>query len=281
MKSCSMKIRAFNVGACVEFLLPNGKTVLVDPYFPNDGEIGCFENSVITACDYIIITHTHLDHDKDLGYLYDKFHPIVLCPAACAEELMLFHGLNAGDTILVNHGQHFSFEGFTLEFYETKHTYRGRLNQERDIAWERFGIKGHKRLDLLGDFHSLNFFLTTSHGFRTAMISGLDEWNDIFDICRQQQPNLLIRQNAMRDKMTNEQAGPKEYAMRLMKYHAQIAMPFHQDVSLKAMGKETLAEYFAEVQKHLKTLDPAMQFVVPKAGVWYDFGFYFTEADFA
>ena len=67
MKSTSLKIRAFNVGGAFEIKLPNGKIVLIDPFFTSNQFEGGFTREDVTGADYILLTHSHYDHDIDVG----------------------------------------------------------------------------------------------------------------------------------------------------------------------------------------------------------------------
>ena len=47
--SADMKIRSFNVGCNHEIILPNGKTILVDPYFPETLPQDCQKECICGA----------------------------------------------------------------------------------------------------------------------------------------------------------------------------------------------------------------------------------------
>ena len=91
MTSNCFKMRTFDCGGNHEIVLPNGKIVLVDPYFI-DCKFENFTRDDVTGADYIILTHGHFDHDSDLGYLAKKFNAKVFCGVMTANELLIKYG---------------------------------------------------------------------------------------------------------------------------------------------------------------------------------------------
>ena len=58
MKYSSVKIRPFNVGGAFEVKLPNGKVILIDPYFTGVDFEGGFTREDVTGADYCSPTAT-------------------------------------------------------------------------------------------------------------------------------------------------------------------------------------------------------------------------------
>ncbi len=54
MKCTSIRLRPFNVGGGFEIILPNGKVVLTDPFFPADQFPGGQTREDVTGADYIL-----------------------------------------------------------------------------------------------------------------------------------------------------------------------------------------------------------------------------------
>ena len=114
MTSNSFKMRTFDAGANHEIVLPNGKVVLIDPYF-----IRCkfpdFTREDVTGADYIIVTHGHFDHDSDVGYFIEKFNSKVFCGVMTAEYLMKFHKIPFDNLFPVFPNSKFTMDDLTLE----------------------------------------------------------------------------------------------------------------------------------------------------------------------
>ena len=125
MKSQSIRIRPFNVGGAFEIVLPNGKVILLDPFFTgNQFDCGKTREDV-TGADYIILSHTHFDHDLDVGYFVKKFDSKVFCGAMSAFELVKYHKIPYDNIFPVYPGQTYTLEDFTVSFYQTKHNPSG------------------------------------------------------------------------------------------------------------------------------------------------------------
>lgn len=282
MKSSSIKIRTFNVSGNHEIMLPNKKTILIDPFFPV-GKTGECSRESVSGADYILVTHTHFDHETDLGYFVKKFNSKVFVGAFSAMAAMKFHKIPYDYIFPVFPGQKFTLEDFTLEAWQAKHNPSGGriFSPEDDIAKKELGIEGHLDCDDMGSMESLDYLITTKNNFRILMASGQTIWSDLFEICKEKRPNLLLRQAGLRrsngDLFTGEQVSPAELAELFVKYGAQIIMPFHMDVLCNRWGENKVEEYFREVGKEISELDPGAQFLYPTACKWYNIGLDISE----
>ena len=130
MKCSSLSLRAFNTGGFFELRLPNGKTILIDPCFSHldpitrewttQYETGHTRED-IGAADYILLTHTHWDHDLDIGYFVEKYGSLVFCSHACAEELLKYHKIPYDKIVCCYPGSRYTLDDFTLEVLQGKH----------------------------------------------------------------------------------------------------------------------------------------------------------------
>ena len=279
MKFNSVKIRPFNVGGVFEVKLPNGKVILIDPYFTGNEFEGGSTREDVTGADYILLTHSHFDHDIDLGYFVEKFHSLVFCGSMSAEEVLKFHKIPYDNMIPVYPNCHYNLPDFRLDTFQAKHNPNGGKSFQPDgipEVYEKLGVSGHERCDQLGSIESFDFMITTPSNFKILMASGRVIWDDLFDICKEKAPNVLLRQAGIReaggDMKTGKQIDPPVFAELLAKYHAQIVFPFHHDVLLKRWGKEKTSEYFAEVDKEYRKFDPSAAFIDPQEWKWYDIG---------
>lgn len=276
MYSQSIRIRPFNVGGAFELILPSGKVVLIDPFFSNEfDKIHTRED--VTGADYIIVTHSHLDHEMDLGYFVKKYNSMVFCGALSAEALIKYHQLPYDNVVPVFPGQSYTMDDFSIEFWSAKHNPNGgRSFEEIPPITKDFNVPNHARCDQLGSLESLDFMLTTPNHFSILMASGRILWQELFDVCRQKHPNMLLRQagirNAGGDIFSAQQVSAKELAAILVRYQAQLIMPFHHDVFLRRWGQEKTDAYFAEVAEEVQKLSPGAMFVNPKTWKWYDIG---------
>ena len=62
---------------CYEIVLPGGVTIVTDPFI--SGAVDDFTIDDLSGADYIILSHTHFDHDMDTRKIWDKFHGRIIC----------------------------------------------------------------------------------------------------------------------------------------------------------------------------------------------------------
>ncbi len=272
MKNTAFKIRSFCVGANHEIVLPNGKTVLIDPYFAGFENRETVRDSVKCA-DLIILTHSHYDHDSDLGYFVKKCNAKVFCGALSCESLMKFHNIPFDNIFPVFPESKFTMDDLTLQFFQTKHNECGGMTFKTQKSSGVFGVPGHEQADMWGSLESLDFMLTTKNGFRLMMVSGQDIFHDVFDRCNLFRPNVLLRQAGIRHaERPGEQVSAQEMAELLAKYGAEVIFPFHMDVLVKKWGEEKTAAYMQEVSDCLSKIDPGSTFIYPEALRFYNIG---------
>lgn len=274
MKSNSFQMRTFDCGANHELVLPNGKVVLIDPYFIRCDFPG-FTREDVTGADYIIVTHGHFDHDSDVGFFVEKFNAKVFCGVMTAEHLMKFHKIPFDNIFPVFPETKFTMDDVTFEFWQAKHNESGKRTwtPEHDICRQTFGLEGHAQADMWGSMESLDCLITTNNGFRIMMASGRAVFNDIFDRCKAMRPNVLLRQSGVRHpSRSGEQVPARELAELLVRYRAQVIFPFHFDVMVKKWGYEKVAAYMEEVRQYVQELDSGAMFVFPRALQWYHVG---------
>ena len=105
--SVGAKIRWIHT-QCYQIMLPNGKTIVTDPCITSPLpsipylqhlKIDDFCIDDFGSADYIVLTHTHMDHTLDVGHLYAKYHSRVLCPAGVAPELVKVFHITGSDVV--------------------------------------------------------------------------------------------------------------------------------------------------------------------------------------
>ena len=273
----SIKIRPFNVGGAFEIVLPNGKVVLIDPFFTDEFDKAHTVEDV-TGADYVILTHAHFDHDRELGYFVKKFNPLVFCGALSAEAVLKYHNIPYDNIVPVFPGQSFTLKDFSIEFWAAKHNPSGgKTFQEFPQTTKNYGNgdNAHARCDQLGSLESLDFILTTNNNYSVAMISGRTLWQEPMELCRKKHPNLLLRQAGVRkggDRLTGQQVSASELAELFTSYHAQVIFPFHHEVLVRRWGKEATDLYFDEVAAEVAKRSPGALMVNPVAWKWYSIG---------
>lgn len=270
-----IKIRSFHVGCAHQLVLPGGRQILIDPFLRNKLQDHSLEE--IQGADYILITHTHFDHELDLGYFVHRYHPLVFVGTQSAHALIRYHKIPYDCVIPVYPGQTFTTKDFKLEIIGAKHNLMGGkcYDPDRDIAMEATGTAGHKECDEWGNLESVDYMLTTPSGFRMMTVSGQALWEEPFEISKEKRPDLLLRQAGVRkagDFSSGEQISARELAELFTKYCAKVLMPFHMDVIYMKWGKEKTEAYFEEVRTHIRQMTRGTEFLFPKPWKWYQIG---------
>ena len=159
-----LKLRYIN-GQCYEFILPNGKHLITDPYITPENLSGFrrFAVEEIEQCDYILLTHTHYDHTSDVGYLCRKFNAKLFAGQMSIMKLAAFYDLDLCLLYPVEHMEIFEMPDFTLQAIRGKHFGKpGKLSisHSLNLTQKKFGLEGYGELDVLGCVETYDFCLT-------------------------------------------------------------------------------------------------------------------------
>jgi L-ascorbate metabolism protein UlaG (beta-lactamase superfamily) len=106
--------------ACFEIVLPNGKTLVIDP-FVDDAVSAPITSDQFEGCDYLFLTHGHYDHILDAGKLAARFNPIIYCSQLVSESLSLHLGVNSDQIRTVTAGEIVRANGMTIEVIQGTH----------------------------------------------------------------------------------------------------------------------------------------------------------------
>jgi len=106
--------------ACFEIVLPNGKTLVIDP-FVDDSVSSPITSDQFEGCDYLFLTHGHYDHILDAGKLAARFNPIIYCSQLVSESLAVHLGVNSDQVRTVNAGDIVRVNGMTIEVIQGTH----------------------------------------------------------------------------------------------------------------------------------------------------------------
>ncbi|MGB5746762.1 MAG: MBL fold metallo-hydrolase [Desulfobacterales bacterium] len=106
--------------ACFEIVLPNGKTLVIDP-FVDDAVSAPITSDQFEGCDYMFLTHGHYDHVLDAGKLAARFNPIIYCSQLASESLFLHLGVNSDQIRTVTAGEIVRVDGMTIKVIQGTH----------------------------------------------------------------------------------------------------------------------------------------------------------------
>lgn len=128
----------------------------------------------------------------------------------------------------------------------------------------------HGRCDQLGNLFSFDYMITTNEGVTVLMASGQPVWRDIFAVCRQTKPDVLLRQAGF--KIHGEQISAEKLGALLLNYHAKVIIPYYQELMINQYGKEWADRYFLQVKHYIEENNHVAQFIVPDAWKWHCIG---------
>jgi len=249
---------------CYEIRLPDGTVIVTDPFI--SGGVNDFVLDEISGADYIILNHTHFDHDMDTGKLWNKFHGRVICQKEVAMEVAHFFDIPYSSIYAVGEECTYFLPEFTLQTFHGLHDNRKaregtdrRPSQMSDTTLNRHGVEGHFTLDRLGAVYMMNWVLTTRQNFKISFSAGQDfeEHARHLDFV---QPNIMIRHRI-------RSYTPEEYAMQCIRVGAQFILPWHHNNALKT--GEDLNLYIEKVNEVLKERGSSSKAFNPEPYRWY------------
>jgi L-ascorbate metabolism protein UlaG (beta-lactamase superfamily) len=269
--------------ACFEILLPNHRTIVIDPYV-DDSVTAPITSDQFEGCDYIFITHGHYDHVLDVGKLANRFSPKILCSDVTASSLIEHQGVEPVLITRVKAGDVIQEEGLSVEVVRGVHV---------DFAKEYTRLTGHhvlegtkKRISTFKKFiketldtdwlpeqfkdwmakypqgEQLNFVFAPTGGKRIYMAGSYPD-PSLIEVAQQARAHITLLQvlpgNTLR--------GMEEQTARIaIASGCKIVVPQHHDPLLRGAKKTDLSELKRILDEKS---DIVFQEFVP--GQWYEF----------
>lgn len=160
--------------------LPNGKVIVIDPIFrkdeqacqiePEKGYICGFDDSVVTRCDYILLTHVHFDHIGSLKALQERFHAPILVNGWSAYALIKHLDLPTGSVIPMTDGCEYNFDDFRVLWQQGRHT--PKIGQIRPSDSGTMAPELDCDFLFRGTVYNSNFIIKLPSGMSIAMDGG-------------------------------------------------------------------------------------------------------------
>lgn len=269
LTSKNLKLRWINY-AGYEIVLPNGKVIALDPCIDFEGKKYDFTREDYTGADYIILSHTHYDHTKDVGYLHKKFNSKVIVGAMSALSLAQYFDINPDNLYAVMPQEQYIFDDFVLDVFRSKHTFFNNkdlnINQilSNSKKPEHPFPQDHIDADVYGYIEYIDYMITTKENYRIFIAGGGPHkftYRNIYETMRKFQPNLLFRQ-------TSSKYTPEEFGQMAADFQCQLVFPLHQD-GLARKSDITIDEYVNRANQELLRLGEQEKVVNPKQHVWY------------
>ncbi len=272
MKIPSLSLRWIDY-AGYEMRLPGGKTILLDPCLNLEKEEDA-DRFYTHGADYIILSHTHYDHTKDIKTLVKKYNPKIIVGAMSAVSLAESFAINLDNLYPVYPSEKYCFDDFDLKVYRGKHKFRKNVQTWNDREYFRKFPEAHIQDNMFGSIEYMDYVITTRENVRMFVSGGGitdDTFHNLSRELEEERPNILFKQ-------TTSKVTPEEYAELIRGYHAQLVFPLHQDGLEKASGM-SLDAYFGRVNSALQERNCPARAVNPKQHGWYRISTWLEESE--
>ncbi len=121
MLNGGIQLRWFN-NAGFEMVLPSGKHIIVDPYL-DSANVEPFPVEDIERCDYLLVSHVHVDHVADIRALEDKFGRFpIFVGQSTADVLFQEYDLDLRNMYICDDGFQYKFDDVTITAFTGRHT---------------------------------------------------------------------------------------------------------------------------------------------------------------
>ena len=262
---------------CFEIKLDTGKTIVLDPFLPGEGNekfakfASPYTVDSLEACDYVIINHTHGDHVGSLSELWERFSPTIICHYSVAMTLLETHDVPAGKIVPVGNGETLYFDDFRLETFIGQHVAAPRPARPSLAKMPPSDSEAEKKLNTLGTMFNTNYIITTKSQFRIGFAPGLREcifnyhWNE-------KDVDLLLRQYYPGDRPIPRIAATLEedFANELAFVGAPLNMPCHQEATYEPGNPyDDMNEFTRTVNRILAERGSVSRMLNPERGRWY------------
>lgn len=269
--------------ACFEIQLPDGKTVVLDP-FVDDSVSAPISSAQFEGCNYIFLTHGHYDHILDVGNLAVRFRPKIFCNDQAANSLIQHQGVAPHRITRIKVGNVIREKGLAVEVVQGVHV---------NFAAEYKRITGHDLLEGISDLEStvkralreifetdwvpeqfkdwmakypqgeqLNFILESA-GSQRIYVAGSYPDRSLLEVARQAKAHITLLQVLPGKTLQGLEEKTAEIAIAS---GCKIVVPQHHDALFKGAKPTDLSRL-----KRLITENSDIVFKELLPGAWYEF----------
>ena len=268
VEAAPLRFRWFTCN-CYQFMFPNGKTFVVDPFLlpkgysgdPHFGYMG-FETEDLGSADYVFVNHGHIDHIGTLKETWEKYGSRILAQDTLAA--VLSRDFNISQTAFFPYAwnQTYDFGDFTLTTLPARHNGNRRPSERIDINVE----EPFQEAGFLGTLFNTNFILETPNHVRIGFCAGVFRDGEIEKNCwKGKGCNIFIRQYGGRFRRNDAEGLAREF----METGASILLPMHQERIYTDIAAEDINGMIEKVNAILEAKGYAGRALAPQCGHWY------------
>lgn len=275
-----------------EFVLPNGKTIVMDPYWDDpDNDHNEYKYTPtdlsggewVNGADYVLLTHSHGDHCEELPSVLEN-HPgaHVVAPEHCLPNLIYQHAkkIDYSKHYFDAAGAHdkFVFHGFTLETCRSNHNLSKAPTKLAELSADKYtnpdgSCNFYSLYSMIYAREIMNMKITTDEGF-TILI-----WNSEMQPDGQGfESRSYFYENANPDLFMYQVAGASlGYDRRnpdcthmgkfIASVKAKTALPEHQQ-HFSYNELDLMADKFSDICNEQGV---GTHFMTPETGIWYGY----------
>ena len=286
-KKNGITMRWYNT-AGFEIVMANGKHILLDPFL--SGEINglpCdpFDLDQVEQCDYLILSHIHLDHAADVGRIQKKFPGLrMFVGDLSADPLCQWQDIDCSRMYRVRPGEDIQFGELRIQVFAGRHTEPKRGAFRKKSMDAQTGTL--KLDDWFGSLELQNYLLTACDGTKILVWAGMTSEDQIYRFAGLQPDIALMHVSPKQDF--------EEFANLVKAINPKIIIPHHYDCTevlfkaipdaMKDMSQENqknfiingtfdFNRYMAALEKACQEKNPTTALLKPEHHQWYRFGF--------
>lgn len=271
-----LKIRYLNAN-CYEIKLPNGKTIVTDPFLPReDVGVPLWERFAcgiypehLEGCDYALISHTHGDHCCSVPECFERFNCLVMCHSNSAIYMTTKLMIPQQFVFPIDNNQHYEFDDFMLDTSVGRHVYNDVIDEQGHIhRLEKLTLPGmgtlYEELDVLGSLFNTDYVITTNNNIRIGFCTGtFDDFAR--NALKGKGCNIFMRQCGWEMHCDNYQKVAEEF----MVTGAEILLPLHHE---REYGHLDMQPFANEVNEYLAEHNYPGRMMILEQKSWYKVG---------
>ena len=157
-----------------EFVMPNGKHLLVDPWL-DEAQWWPFPLDRIERADYMLLSHIHGDHADSVKSVENKFPKVkIFVGDLSAEKLIDWQDVNIGNLYRMRGGEVFDFNEVRIEAFSSRHTEAPKGDfKSKSMAKSEGKPMGERNSGWMGTLEMLSYLITFQDGTRVLVWGGM------------------------------------------------------------------------------------------------------------